>query len=338
MAITMLIVRHPPRDRDQATEGDLSEPQRKAREVAATPRTHGHLPRLVVGWLAGPLLIGGFVLAPLTGLVAGALFTGRQVNYWPEGESWQEFHANYLIPADLMTASTPGWSGGYLRVFRQCDTVEPGPAVSARIFLALRSISAGNSLIEPDSRPPRVLWHDGPGGGGRAALPVDRDRFFSWVDTLPPEGVFAPGPDWAAPHVDNSIFAPDRIVIAAGWPTRAFTCVIEVDRDAGVMHAEHGWLIGSETWIPLGASPAGPLVHIPRAVPLRPIVPALLINALTWTGIVVCVQGVFTGARCARKRHRIRRGRCPSCGYPQAGGGATCPECGAAWTRFPAGT
>jgi hypothetical protein len=71
----------------------------------------------------------------------------------------------------------------------------------------------------------------------------------------------------------------------------------------------------------------------PRALPLHPIWPGFLINALFYAAVLwLLIPGPFA----LRRFTRIRRGRCVKCGYdlrgqPPEPAAAGCPECG--WGR-----
>ncbi|MFI4898731.1 MAG: hypothetical protein ACIARR_13020 [Phycisphaerales bacterium JB059] len=74
------------------------------------------------------------------------------------------------------------------------------------------------------------------------------------------------------------------------------------------------------------------LVDLPTALPLAPIWPGFLVNALfyalTGAGLFWAVRRVNHGvARPFRRGRQLQRGRCPSCRYP-FGDLPRCPECG----------
>ena len=71
----------------------------------------------------------------------------------------------------------------------------------------------------------------------------------------------------------------------------------------------------------LGAIRYGP---VPKALPLRPILPGFAINTLFYAAIVWLV---FAGPFALRRWRRIKRGLCPACAYP-VGASDTCTECG----------
>ena len=68
---------------------------------------------------------------------------------------------------------------------------------------------------------------------------------------------------------------------------------------------------------------------IPRVLPLRPIALGFIINTLLYAAALLLM---FIACAYARRRVRIRHGRCPKCGNDLRGDFAQgCPECG--WGR-----
>jgi hypothetical protein len=57
----------------------------------------------------------------------------------------------------------------------------------------------------------------------------------------------------------------------------------------------------------------------------------ILIEAVALVVSVACIFGVVKLYPEWRGRRRLRRGKCPGCGYSMAGGGVYCPECGVQW-------
>jgi hypothetical protein len=129
---------------------------------------------------------------------------------------------------------------------------------------------------------------------------------------------------------------------------RAATC--EVDRACG-----WPWLAMRGGWDTDLTAPAGKrhtpvdgvLVEAPgdiglggRVLPLHVLWPGFAGNTVAY-GVAswLLLWSLMSGARAARRAFRIKRGRCPRCGYdlrghpPEAGAGAGCPECG--WNRPP---
>jgi hypothetical protein len=75
-------------------------------------------------------------------------------------------------------------------------------------------------------------------------------------------------------------------------------------------------------------------ITIERMLPLRPLWPGFAVNTLFYATILwLLIPGPFV----LRRVIRVKRGRCPKCGYdlrgapPEVGPGGGCPECG--WNR-----
>jgi hypothetical protein len=121
---------------------------------------------------------------------------------------------------------------------------------------------------------------------------------------------------------------------ATGWPCRAFACaavyqlqkgedpIFSVENIARVRSSLQGgfWLQPTQgVWEVIGY----------RLIPLRPLFPGLVINALLYGGIWYCLYALFCAVR---RRRRLARAACPLCGYDcRASDGKYCPECG--WGR-----
>ncbi len=64
----------------------------------------------------------------------------------------------------------------------------------------------------------------------------------------------------------------------------------------------------------------------PKALPLRPIFPAFVINTVFYAALLwLLIPGPFV----MRRFMRVRRGLCPKCKYPMSES-AVCSECGKA--------
>ena len=106
---------------------------------------------------------------------------------------------------------------------------------------------------------------------------------------------------------------------AGGFPMRALTCSVHWERqvrNADILYAVRG-----------GVQLPRDQAFNPRALPLRPVLPGVLVDVLVWGGLWFALAW---GARVARERRAARRHRCPHCGYPRRGlpPDAPCPECG----------
>ena len=106
--------------------------------------------------------------------------------------------------------------------------------------------------------------------------------------------------------------------VRAGWPMRALAGQVLYERDH--IRVVHTWY--------------APRSYGHRGLPLCPLWPGFAINTLFYAIILwLLIPGPFV----LRRVIRIKRGRCPKCGYdlrgapPEVGAGAGCPECG--WKR-----
>jgi hypothetical protein len=114
---------------------------------------------------------------------------------------------------------------------------------------------------------------------------------------------------------------------SAGLPLGSMVGYGLVDRTT-----RRAWTVG-EVWIPQT------WWHPPGRLPLYPIWSGFAINTLFYA---VLLWLAFIGVRYGRRCLRLKRGRCPKCGYdlrgaPSGGGaGGGCPECG--WNRQPEAT
>ena len=106
---------------------------------------------------------------------------------------------------------------------------------------------------------------------------------------------------------------------AAGWPCMASSCTIVMSKFSDSQYTVRGGIALSPLVSPSGWSQT-------RALPLRPIFPGFAINTIFYAAIVWMLFAV-PGA--VRRRVRIKRGQCASCGYSLRGNASeTCPECG----------
>jgi hypothetical protein len=85
------------------------------------------------------------------------------------------------------------------------------------------------------------------------------------------------------------------------------------------MHSAFGWVVGGE--------PAGSFLR-PNVLPLRPIWPGFAINTIFYAAMLWLL---WLAPGRIRRFIRVKRHRCPACGYEIAEGvGPRCSECGAA--------
>jgi hypothetical protein len=106
-----------------------------------------------------------------------------------------------------------------------------------------------------------------------------------------------------------------------GWPCRALACWSRPSPDGGselLMGIFCGFVDGD----------------YPRVLPLRLLWPGFLINTLFYA---IILWLLIFGSFALRRMIRIKRGRCPKCGYDLRGApSGGCPECG--WNRQPEAT
>ena len=137
-------------------------------------------------------------------------------------------------------------------------------------------------------------------------------------------------PNQAYFYFDASSEREDRYNFGFGWPTRAFWC--EYARTSNDAFVPMGLAVIREAHIDPNT-----LWEFPVGFPLRPIWPGFVIDTLFYAAIWF---GVFFGFASAKRFIRIKRGRCPRCGYdlrgqrlatsqePPANSQIRCPECG----------
>lgn len=124
------------------------------------------------------------------------------------------------------------------------------------------------------------------------------------------------------------------VSIGAGWPARSMRWDIYDDM-AHIAGSTDYWPWQSHGIIISGIDPPGWLIRqdewrFQRRLPIRPIWPGFLINTLFYAALLWLL---FCGPGKVRRFVRIRRGRCPKCGYP-IGQSPMCTECGADLKRW----
>lgn len=160
-----------------------------------------------------------------------------------------------------------------------------------------------------------------PEGQQLAALIESHDRLARERDTVralrtPPE--FGSVADGASP-------APDEIGsdTAYGLPLRCLWFTARADYQGGTLFNDR--LMGG--YLVKGAPSARGRDY--RALPARPIWSGILLNSLLYAALIWLIG---RGAARARRRARLRRGRCPWCAYPM-GSAPLCAECGNPFPR-----
>jgi hypothetical protein len=119
---------------------------------------------------------------------------------------------------------------------------------------------------------------------------------------------------------------PGRSILSAGWP------LLAVRSDEGFLSGrlsarDRPWRF--ESWREGVVAPDS-WVCIHRHLPIMPLFPGFAIDtafyAAAWWMLLFTPLPLY---RTARRRLRVSRGMCPSCGYDLKGSpGGACPECG----------
>lgn len=157
---------------------------------------------------------------------------------------------------------------------------------------------------------------------------------------------------WNEPPTDRPVtkFRPYWSQTSSLPPSTPGTPLIVADRSGGTALIEdaRGWpfLSMKSTFLPIGrsrpdgtedsfpvsygvqlrrVSPMGSF-ETPRAIPLRPIWLGFFLNTLIYGTLFATAYAIVDRLR---RSYRLRRGQCPSCGYP-IGSATQCSECGRA--------
>jgi len=188
------------------------------------------------------------------------------------------------------------------------DDAEIGHEDGSKIIgMVLRKIGTSYVAIVYLQGPPREYWenveafiHRQPPFARRHVV-----RWFGGNDALTPRSRYL-------------------AVIARGWPLHSLCSIEEIGfnqqsgRRDGI--TDEGAIV-----IPMNSRPnTGFAPFYAIALPCLPIWPGFAINTIFYAMIL---WGLFATPGMIRRRWRVRRGKCPACGYP-VGTSAVCTECG----------
>ena len=129
----------------------------------------------------------------------------------------------------------------------------------------------------------------------------------------------------------------------AGWPMYGLvgTRVPHGNNGGGTIHTESSGALPIEDWMKaikvfkFGEKSNTTIVIPARYLPYLPVPTGFAINTIFYAAMA---WALFTVPGAVRRRVRIRRGQCASCGYSLRGSGGVsdkCPECGAAVGSYP---
>ena len=119
-------------------------------------------------------------------------------------------------------------------------------------------------------------------------------------------------PGWA--RNPRQISRSGQIQIACGWPLASFRCEAALSRTFQTTELFGGWQLSDAfNWLGPG-----------RILPHRLIAFGFAVNTLFYAAVLWLL---LCGPFALRRFIRVRRGRCPACGYP-IGDASVCSECG----------
>jgi hypothetical protein len=140
-------------------------------------------------------------------------------------------------------------------------------------------------------------------------------RALQYQELAPTEAI----PGWA--HIPEPISGEHyEIVDGRGWPLRALAYRFHGRGHGATTTGDVAGGIALQPW-------ATGAWYDPRALPLMPIWPGLIVDTLAFASLSALV---LDAAPALRRARRMRQGRCITCGYDLAGtaSGGRCPECG----------